>query len=42
MTYKEIMNIIHENNSAQFKIVTPSKNQLQVLDLYSITINNKQ
>lgn len=42
MTYKEIMNIIHENDNVQFKIVTPNKNQLQVLDLYSITINNKQ
>lgn len=42
MTYNEIMDIICENNSVQFKIVTPTKNRLQVLDLYSITIDNKQ
>lgn len=42
MTYDELMKIIRENENVQFKIVTPNKNKLQVLDLYSITINNKQ
>ena len=42
MTYDELMKIIRENENVQFKIVTPNKNKLQVLDLYSITIDNKQ
>lgn len=42
MRYDELMKIIRENENVQFKIVTPNKNKLQVLDLYSITIDNKQ
>lgn len=42
MTYDELMKIIRENENVQFRIATPNKNKLQVLDLYSITIDNKQ
>ena len=42
MRYDELMNIIRENKNAQFEIVTPNKNKLQILDLYSIVINDKQ
>lgn len=42
MTYDELMNIIRENENVQFKVVTPNKNRLKALDLYSIIINDKQ